>query len=93
MKVRNNFGYPLIAGAVIALSVSAGISTPAEAGAGRKGVYTQDYQFTAPAHGFEGRTWGGYYCSYQRLPNRVCKWKNGKESCKIKGWTLRQRCY
>jgi hypothetical protein len=35
-----------------------------------------------------------FYCSYQRLPNRVCTTdSNGNERCKIQGWTLRQHCY
>jgi hypothetical protein len=43
--------------------------------------------------GYEGQA-GNYYCSYQRLPNRVCSYDaNGNEHCQIKGWTLRQYCY
>jgi len=55
--------------------------------------YSQDYKFEKPMHGFDGRAAGGYYCSYQRLPNRVCTLVGGIEKCKIKGWTLRQHCY
>jgi hypothetical protein len=43
--------------------------------------------------GYEGQA-GNYYCSYQRLPNRVCTTdSNGNERCQVKGWTLRQYCY
>jgi hypothetical protein len=43
--------------------------------------------------GYEGKA-GNYYCSYQRLPNRVCTTdSNGNERCQIKSWTLRQHCY
>ena len=93
MIAKNSFAYTLVAGAVLTLTAVGGFSTSAEAGAGRKGFYSQDYQFSAPTDGYEGRTWGGYYCSYQKLPNRVCFWKNGKKKCKVKGWTLRQHCY
>jgi hypothetical protein len=68
-------------------------STAAEAGRGAKEFYSQDYQFAQPMHGFQGQQ-GNYYCSYQRLPNRVCSYDaNGNEKCQVKGWTLRQYCY
>ena len=60
---------------------------------GGKEFYSQDYQFNQPMKGYEGQA-GNYYCSYQRLPNRVCSTdSNGNERCKIQGWTLRQYCY
>lgn len=60
---------------------------------GGKEYFVQDYQFDQPMSGYEGKA-GNYYCSYQRLPNRVCTTdSNGNEHCKIKGWTLRQHCY
>lgn len=68
------------------------MASPADA-RGARDYYLQDYKFNKPMHGFEGRAAGGYYCSYQRLPNRVCTVVNGIEKCKIKGWTLRQHCY
>jgi hypothetical protein len=68
-------------------------STAAEARGGGKEFYVQDYQFDQPMSGYEGQS-GNYYCSYQRLPNRVCSYDaNGNEKCAIKGWTLRQHCY
>lgn len=76
----------------VAGTVFGGIATPAEAAGKGRDVYVQDYQFSGPKHGFEGRALGGAYCSYQRIPNRKCKWVNGREVCKIKGWTLRQMC-
>lgn len=80
-------------GALVAASV-AGLLTSETAEAGnRKGFYSEDYQFDGPAKGFEGRA-GDYYCSYQRIPNRVCTVDaGGNERCKVKGWTLRQYCY
>jgi hypothetical protein len=60
---------------------------------GAKDFYSEDYQFDQPTHGYQGQA-GSYYCSYQRLPNRVCTVdSNGNEHCAVKGWTLRQYCY
>jgi hypothetical protein len=60
---------------------------------GGKEFYSQDYQFSQPMKGYEGQA-GNYYCSYQRLPNRVCTTdSSGNERCKVQGWTLRQYCY
>jgi hypothetical protein len=89
MKI--DFGF--VCGAALA-SVFAGMLMATAAYArGAKDYYVQDYQFNQPMHGYEGKA-GNYYCSYQRLPNRVCTIDaNGNESCKIKGWTLRQHCY
>jgi hypothetical protein len=84
----------IVSGA-IAVSALAGLlmSTSADARGRGKEFYSQDYQVDGPVKGFEGRS-GDYYCSYQRLPNRVCAYDaNGNEHCKIKGWTLRQHCY
>jgi len=67
------------------------ISAPASAKGGRD-VIVQDYQFDKPMHGYSGHAIGGYYCDYQRLPNRVCTYAGGVEKCVIKGWTLRQMC-
>ena len=89
------FSTALIAGALIAIgAASLATPTPAEARGGGRQFISQDYQFDKPMHGFQGRAAGGYYCSYQRLPNRVCTFDAaGNESCKVKGWTLRQYCY
>jgi len=75
-----------------ALAVAGTLSTGALAKGGKE-FYVQDYQFDQPMKGYEGQA-GNYYCSYQRLPNRVCSVdSSGNERCKIKGWTLRQHCY
>jgi hypothetical protein len=78
----------------LAASALAGVlSTTAAEARGGKEFFSEDYQFDRPMSGFEGKA-GNYYCSYQRLPNRVCTYDaNGNEKCKIKGWTLRQYCY
>ncbi len=75
----------------LAATVAGGvlISTDAEA-RGSKEFYSQDYKFDSAMHGFQGQQ-GSYYCSYQRLPNRLCD-RNGN-NCTITGWTLRQYCY
>lgn len=78
--------------AVVA-SAAAGMSSTEALARGSKEFFSQDYQFDRAMHGFEGQQ-GNYYCSYQRLPNRVCTYdSNGNEHCKVKGWTLRQYCY
>lgn len=83
----------VLCSAVLASAV-AGLLTASSAQArGSKDFYSQDYQFDRPMRGFEGQQ-GSYYCSYQRLPNRVCTVDaSGNERCVIKGWTLRQYCY
>lgn len=69
------------------------VASAALARGGGKEFYSQDYQFDRPMKGYEGQA-GNYYCSYQRLPNRVCSTDGaGNERCKVKGWTLRQHCY
>ncbi len=81
----------LMSAAVLASAV-AGVTTAAQARGGKE-FYSEDYQFDQPMKGYEGQA-GNYYCSYQRLPNRVCTVDaNGNERCQVKGWTLRQYCY
>lgn len=44
-----------------------------------------------PEHGFEGFAGPPLqqsYCSYRRIPNRVC----GPNGCRVKNWTLEQYC-
>jgi hypothetical protein len=78
---------------VLSALAAALFASAAYARGGGKDYYVQDYQFDQPTNGYEGRA-GDYYCSYQRLPNRVCTTdSNGNEKCKVKGWTLRQHCY
>jgi hypothetical protein len=66
-------------------------SEPLEAKGGRQ-IQSEDYKFKKPMHGYEGGASGGYYCSYVRIPKRVCKTRGGREVCKVKGWILRQEC-
>lgn len=74
-------------------SILAAAAAPAAFAKGGKDFYSQDYQFNQPMKGYEGQA-GNYYCSYQRLPNRVCTTdSSGNERCKVQGWTLRQYCY
>jgi len=89
MKIDLGF----VCGAILA-SVLAGLLTATAVHArGGKEFYVQDYQFDQPMSGYEGQA-GNYYCSYQRLPNRVCSYdSSGNEKCKVVGWTLRQHCY
>jgi hypothetical protein len=83
----------MLCGAVLASGLAGLLSTTAAEARGGKEFYVQDYQFDQPMSGYEGQA-GNYYCSYQRLPNRVCSYdSNGNEKCKVVGWTLRQHCY
>lgn len=83
----------ILCGAVAVVAVSGLSGSDALARGGAKDFISQDYQFDGPVKGFEGQQ-GNYYCSYQRLPNRVCTYDaNGNERCQVKGWTLRQYCY
>jgi hypothetical protein len=83
----------LLCCAVLASGVAGLLSTTAAQARGAKEFISEDYQFDQPVKGYEGQS-GSYYCSYQRLPNRVCAYDaNGNEHCKVKGWTLRQYCY
>ncbi len=91
MTISRSTSMGLFAVATMIAFASLISATPADA-RGRT-FYSQDYKFNKPMHGFDGRAAGGYYCSYQRLPNRVCSIVNGEEKCKVKGWTLRQYCY
>jgi hypothetical protein len=78
--------------AILGAALAAGLATGALAKGGKE-FFVQDYQFNQPMSGYEGRA-GNYYCSYQRLPNRVCTVDaKGNERCQVKGWTLRQHCY
>lgn len=82
----------IIKTAILGAILAAGLAPGAFAKGGKE-FYVQDYQFDRPMSGYEGRA-GNYYCSYQRLPNRVCTVDaNGNEHCKVQGWTLRQHCY
>jgi hypothetical protein len=83
----------ILCGAVLASAVAGMVASTAAEARGGKEFYSEDYQFDRPMSGYEGQA-GNYYCSYQRLPNRVCSYDaNGNEHCQIKGWTLRQYCY
>jgi hypothetical protein len=83
----------ILKAAAFGVLLTSAIATAAFAKGGGKEFYSQDYQFDQPMSGYEGQA-GNYYCSYQRLPNRVCTTDaNGNERCKVQGWTLRQHCY
>lgn len=83
----------LVCGAVAASALAGLLTSTAAQARGGKEFYSEDYQFSQPMKGYEGQA-GNYYCSYQRLPNRVCTIDaSGNERCKVKGWTLRQYCY
>ncbi len=78
----------IVFGAILAWAVAS-----AAFAKGGKDFYSQAYQFNQRMKGYEGQA-GNYYCSYQRLPNRICTTDaSGNERCKVKGWTLRQYCY
>lgn len=68
------------------------VSGEAEAGRGGRQYFVQQYDLDRPLHGYEGRAWPGYYCSYKRFPKRECKWNGETEKCKVVGWTLEQSC-
>jgi hypothetical protein len=89
-KLSNTFA---LAAAFATLTGAALFSgSAAQAGGGGKGVFIEDYHFDKPMHGYSGQA-GNYYCDYQRLPERKCVVdSNGRETCKIVGWTLREMC-
>ena len=80
--------FAIAATVVVGISI---VSVPASAKGGRQ-LQTQDYSFKRAMHGYEGHASGGYFCSYVRIPKRVCKWSGGRSFCKVRGWTLRQEC-
>ena len=56
-------------------------------------TYYERRRTQGPEHGFEGFAGPPMrqsYCSYRRIPNRVCG-PNGK-GCRVKSWTLEQYC-
>jgi hypothetical protein len=51
------------------------------------------YETKKPKRGYEGFPAPGVYCSYRRVPNRVCETdKRGRERCRVKSWTMTQSC-
>lgn len=91
MSAHNNTTTAILGAAIALVAIAPTFATPAAAKGGRE-VIVQDYQFSKPMHGYSGHAIGGYYCDYQRIPNRVCSVVGGTEKCVIKGWTLRQMC-
>lgn len=87
---------PIAFAAVAAAALFAQVAAPdvAHAGRGRgKHIIEQHYVMDGPGKGFSGFA-AGYYCDYQRIPNRQCVvTPSGRESCKIVNWTLKQVCY
>lgn len=54
-------------------------------------TYYERRRTRGPERGFEGFAGPPLqqsYCSYRRIPNRVC----GKNGCRVKSWTLEQYC-
>lgn len=50
------------------------------------------YEIEQQERGYQGGT-ETVYCSYRNEPKRVCKATgNGRESCRITGWTLIESC-
>jgi len=83
----------ILKSAALAAVLVGALSPAVLARGGGKEFYSQDYGFDRPMKGYEGQA-GNYYCSYQRLPNRICATDSrGNEKCQVKGWTLRQYCY
>ena len=85
--------YTLAAAAALLLAqvVAPGV---AEARRGHgKNVIEKHFETAGPVKGYSGFA-GGYYCDYQRIPNRKCVvTASGDEKCKIVSWTLKQACY
>jgi len=85
--------YTLAAAAAVLLAqvVAPGV---AEARRGHgKNVIEKHFETAGPVKGYSGFA-GGYYCDYQRIPNRKCVvTASGDEKCKIVSWTLKQACY
>lgn len=54
-------------------------------------TYYKESQTDRPRHGYEGFAGPPLrqsYCSYQRVPNRVCD----DRGCRVTSWTLKQYC-
>jgi len=54
-------------------------------------TYFERRRTRGPERGFEGFAGPPLqqsYCSYRRIPNRVC----GPKGCRVKSWTLEQYC-
>ena len=84
--------------AISLLTVGAGLAVvfvapAAEARRYVKPYYSETYDFDKPVRGYEGWVAPDYYCSYKRYPKRVCATNaRGKETCRVRGWTLEQTC-
>jgi hypothetical protein len=90
-KFTNRFGATaLFLGAAIMLTGS----SAAQAQPLRDRTYEEwQYETKGPKRGYEGFPAPGVYCSYRRVPNRVCDYdKRGRQRCRIKSWTLTQSC-
>ncbi|MCL4765386.1 MAG: hypothetical protein KJZ80_04045 [Hyphomicrobiaceae bacterium] len=80
------------AAAVLIAQIAAPGIAHAKKGHGRP-LIEKHYEFAGPVKGYSGFA-GGYYCDYQRIPNRQCVvTPSGQEHCKIVSWTLKQVCY
>jgi hypothetical protein len=82
-------------GLLIAFAASVvALSGPAEAQPFQRQPYEEwQYETKRPQRGYEGFPAPGIYCSYRRIPNRVCTVdKRGREVCRVKSWTIQQSC-
>lgn len=86
------FALATIGAAVMLAQVAAPDVSHAKPRSGKQ-LIERSFTFKGPVRGYSGFA-GGYYCDYQRVPNRQCViTASGDESCKIVNWTLKQVCY
>jgi hypothetical protein len=83
----------MIGGCAMAVAGTA----PAAAQFHDRAPITRNFETRGPVRGYSGFVRIGprnYYCDYIRTPNRTCTTdRQGRESCRITSWTLRQTCY
>lgn len=80
------------AAAVLAAQIAAPDIAHARRSHGKSPI-EKHFVTAGPVKGYSGFA-GGYYCDYQRIPNRECTiTPSGREHCKIVNWTLKQVCY
>jgi len=87
-----SFAFAAIGTAALLAQVAAPDVAHAKYRSGKK-LIERHFVTDGPVKGYSGFA-GGYYCDYQRVPNRQCVvTASGGESCKIVNWTLKQVCY
>ena len=94
MNITNAVRTAAISTLAIGAGFAALLAAPAaEARRYVKPYYSETYDFDKPVRGYEGWVAPDYYCSYKRHPKRVCSTNaRGKETCRVRGWTLEQTC-